>query len=168
MTVSWVASYSVITLFGSNDCCTCGFLASSFVSSIMCASVYSPPTVSYNHICPRSSPMCTGHLDGTVCLWDMRQSRAGSQALFETRDQTQTILSITNTDKDGVVLTAAKDNVLRLWDYRSLSVVKTLKASGFVIGHIGAMGKGKCHAELSADGRYAVAGSADGMVSQQL
>jgi hypothetical protein len=26
-----------------------------------------------------------GHLDGTLCLWDLRQSRAGSQPLAEVR-----------------------------------------------------------------------------------
>ncbi len=42
----------------------------------------------------------------------MRQSRAGAQALAEVRDHTQTILSITTTSVDGVVLTVAKVGVL--------------------------------------------------------
>ncbi|WIA23060.1 hypothetical protein OEZ86_009974 [Tetradesmus obliquus] len=29
--------------------------------------------------------LVTGHLDGTLCLWDLRQSRAGSQPLAEVR-----------------------------------------------------------------------------------
>ena len=59
-----------------------------------------------------------GHLDGSLCLWDMRQSRAGSQPLFEARDVAAPLLSVVPTANDSQVLTAAKDNVLRLYDFR--------------------------------------------------
>lgn len=42
--------------------------------------------------------------------------------------------------------------------------LQILKASHFSIGHIGSMGRGKCHAEMSADGRWVAAGAADGQV----
>ena len=43
-------------------------------------------------------------------------------------------------------------------------MVQTLKAPGFSIGSIGSMGRGKCHVDMSWDGRWVVAGAADGQV----
>lgn len=42
--------------------------------------------------------------------------------------------------------------------------LQVLKAPHFTIGHIGSMGRGKCHAEMSADARFVAAGAADGQV----
>jgi hypothetical protein len=42
--------------------------------------------------------------------------------------------------------------------------LQVLKAPHFNIGHIGSMGRGKCHAEMSADARFVAAGAADGQV----
>eukprot|EP00882_Tetradesmus_deserticola_P009279 GHRQ01009790.1.p1 GENE.GHRQ01009790.1~~GHRQ01009790.1.p1 ORF type:complete len:247 (+),score=100.18 GHRQ01009790.1:873-1613(+) len=108
--------------------------------------------------------LITGHLDGTLCLWDLRQSRAGSQPLAEVRDHSQAILCLSPTAHADRLLTASKDNQLRLWDFRQLGTVQVLKAPHFNIGHIGSMGRGKCHAEMSADARFVAAGAADGQV----
>jgi hypothetical protein len=43
-------------------------------------------------------------------------------------------------------------------------LLQILKAPHFNIGHIGSMGRGKCHAEMSADARFVAAGAADGQV----
>ncbi|KAF8066392.1 ATG16 [Scenedesmus sp. PABB004] len=188
------------------------------------------------------STIITGHLDGTLCLWDLRQSRAGSQPLAEVRrrqrrcaaraaerdscrgaagsaaaaaaaaaaqvrDHAQAVLCVTPTPNADWLLTASKDNQLRLWDFRQLGTVQArrraparslaaapgaprrvwpplapparggaatpaaaaaalqvLKAPHFSIGHIGSMGRSKCHAEMSADGRWVAAGAADGQV----
>lgn len=45
-----------------------------------------------------------------------------------------------------------------------LLLLQVLKAPHFTIGHIGSMGRGKCHAEMSADARFVAAGAADGQV----
>lgn len=42
--------------------------------------------------------------------------------------------------------------------------MQVLKAPQFSVGHVGSMGRGKCHAEMSADGRWVAAGAADGQV----
>jgi hypothetical protein len=46
-----------------------------------------------------------------------------------------------------------------------LVLPQVLRAAHFAIGHIGSMGRAKCHAEMTADGRYVAAGAADGQVS---
>ena len=58
---------------------------------------------------PLPPPACAaaGHLDGTLCLWDTRQSRAGSQPLAQVQDQAQAVLCISNTASDSQVLTLA-------------------------------------------------------------
>lgn len=106
----------------------------------------------------------TGHLDGTLCLWDVRQSRAGSQPLAEVRDHSQAILCLSPTNHPDRLLTASRDNQLRIWDFRQLGQIQVLKAPHFNIGHIGSMGRGKCHAEMSGDGRWVAAGAADGQI----
>jgi hypothetical protein len=47
-----------------------------------------------------------------------------------------------------------------------LLLLQILRAPHFNIGHIGSMGRGKCHAEMSADARFVAAGAADGQVRQ--
>ncbi|KAI8474215.1 MAG: WD40-repeat-containing domain protein [Monoraphidium minutum] len=107
----------------------------------------------------------TGHLDGTLCIWDSRQDRAGGKPLAELRDSAQAVLSLCpHYGDDSVVLSACKDSTLRLWDFRALSVVQTLKAPGFSIGCVGSMGRARCTADISADGRFVAAGAADGSV----
>eukprot|EP00775_Hariotina_reticulata_P003175 gene3175-3453_t len=111
-----------------------------------------------------SCTIITGHLDGTLCLWDLRQSRAGSQPLAEVRDHSQAVLCLSPTGHPDRLLTASRDNQLRVWDFRQLGTTQVLRAAHFVIGHIGSMGRAKCHAEMTADGRYVAAGAADGQV----
>lgn len=125
-----------------------------------------PCTKMPNALCLSSdgATILTGHLDGTMCLWDVRQSRAGSQPLAQVQDHAQAILCITNTSSDSQVLTLAKDNILRLWDFRALSVTRSLKAPSFTAGSVGSMGRHRCTAELSADGRWVAAGGIDGAV----
>eukprot|EP00879_Flechtneria_rotunda_P025060 GHRR01026597.1.p1 GENE.GHRR01026597.1~~GHRR01026597.1.p1 ORF type:complete len:167 (-),score=23.01 GHRR01026597.1:28-528(-) len=66
----------------------------------------------------------TGHLDGTLCLWDLRQNRAGSQPLAEVRDHSQAILCLSPTSHSDRLLTASKDHQLRVWDFRQLGAVQ--------------------------------------------
>ena len=56
------------------------------------------------------------------------------------------------------MLTCAKDNLLKLTDWRSFQVQRSLRAPGFHVGGVW------CRACLGADERHAAAGSADGTV----
>ena len=56
----------------------------------------------------------------------------------------------------GVVLTCGKDNLLKLTDWRSFQVQRTLRAPGFHVGGVW------CRACIGADEHHAAAGSADG------
>ncbi|GBF89014.1 hypothetical protein Rsub_01513 [Raphidocelis subcapitata] len=130
------------------------------VRSLPCAKMPSALALSLD-----GTTILTGHLDGSLCLWDMRQDRAGGKALAELRDSAQTVLSLSpHWGDDSTVLTASKDSTLRLWDFRALSVTQTLKAPGFSIGCVGSMGRGRCTCDISADGRFVAAGAADGSV----
>eukprot|EP00879_Flechtneria_rotunda_P010997 GHRR01011491.1.p1 GENE.GHRR01011491.1~~GHRR01011491.1.p1 ORF type:complete len:553 (+),score=196.54 GHRR01011491.1:156-1814(+) len=73
---------------------------------------------------PDGSTLITGHLDGTLCLWDLRQNRAGSQPLAEVRDHSQAILCLSPTSHSDRLLTASKDHQLRVWDFRQLGAVQ--------------------------------------------
>ena len=55
-----------------------------------------------------------------------------------------------------MVLTCGKDNLLKLTDWRSYQVQRTLRAPNFHVGGVW------CRACLGADERHAAAGSADG------
>jgi hypothetical protein len=51
-------------------------------------------------------------------MWDARQGRAGAAPLYEARDAPAAVLGLATTSRDNVVALAAKDNVVRLWDFR--------------------------------------------------
>ncbi|MEW5307409.1 MAG: hypothetical protein WDW36_009810 [Sanguina aurantia] len=106
----------------------------------------------------------TGHVDGSLCLWDVRQCRGGSASpLGELREGMQAITCVTTTVSDSVMLACTKDGVLRLWDYRSSIVLRTIKHASFTVGTVGTIGRGRNHVGLSApDGRFLAAGAADG------
>jgi WD40 repeat protein len=105
-----------------------------------------------------------------LCLWDFRQDRAGGRPLAELRsggagEGAAAVLSLsTHPGNDALVLEAGKDSALRLWDFRALAAVRTLRAPGFSIGCVGTMGRARCTASISADGRWVAAGGADGGV----
>ena len=77
-----------------------------------------PAATSSRAVSRDGATILTGHQDGTLALWDVRQSRAGSAPLAELRDHAAAILGISLTGSEGVVMPVAKDNALRLWDFR--------------------------------------------------
>lgn len=114
------------------------------------------------------SVLLTGHLDNVICLWDMRQCERGEGRpladMCPPNADRQPVLGIYNTATDSIVLACSKDNVLRLWDFRTMSVLREFRSPAFVAGSMGSMGKGHCRVDLSADMRFLAAGAADGSV----
>ncbi|GAX77778.1 hypothetical protein CEUSTIGMA_g5221.t1 [Chlamydomonas eustigma] len=110
--------------------------------------------------------IATGHVDGTVSLWDSRQAARGSGSgpAVESRDHAQAICALSCTTSDTQLLVASKDNTITVWDMRNMNVVRTLRATGFSVGTIGSMGRGRCKIDMSVDGRFIVAGCSDGGV----
>lgn len=82
-----------------------------------------------------------------------------SRPLAEMKDCALPVLAITPTASDSLILTAAKDNALRVWDYRTMSVQKTYRHASFTAGCIGSMGKGKARVDMSPDMKHILAGA---------
>ncbi|GLC47015.1 hypothetical protein PLESTB_001724000 [Pleodorina starrii] len=109
----------------------------------------------------------TGHLDGSVLLWDVRQCRAGAAAaLVEHHDQSHPVVCVTPLPSwsDSALLLAARDGSVRLWDFRGAATMRTWRQPGFSLGTCGGTGRPRCHLGVSPDGRLLAAGAADGSV----
>jgi WD40 repeat protein len=173
-----------------------------------------------------SGALITGHVDGSLCVWDFRQgtarpaaaSSSSSSSVGESaKDHPGTVLCVAPvgplaagaaaaggagggggaavSTADAVaaaygasgasaVLTVCRDNAARVWDYRQMRTVCVLRASsggggggvggggpvagggggGFSAGSMGGMGRGRCRAGVSPDGRFVAVGGADGGV----
>ncbi len=86
-----------------------------------------------------------GHLDGTLCLWDVRQLRSGSlKPLAEVRDHEGCVMSLAQGAADGLLLSCCRDNVVRLWDMRQLGTARRFRHASFTAGGGGEMGGGTC------------------------
>uniref|UniRef100_A0A7S3QY31 Autophagy-related protein 16 domain-containing protein n=1 Tax=Dunaliella tertiolecta TaxID=3047 RepID=A0A7S3QY31_DUNTE len=109
------------------------------------------------------SVLATGHLDGSVCLWDVRQCQKGDSApIAKCQVHAQLVTSLVATYSDGLLLTASKDNSLALLDFRTMSTVRQLRAPTFTTGTVGSLGKGRCKAAASPTEKYVAAGGDDG------
>uniref|UniRef100_A0A7S2QUN2 Autophagy-related protein 16 domain-containing protein n=1 Tax=Chlamydomonas chlamydogama TaxID=225041 RepID=A0A7S2QUN2_9CHLO len=107
----------------------------------------------------------TGHLDGTLCMWDARQARASSTSpIFEKKQHTQAICDVSPTNVDSLLLVASRDNSVCMVDVRNMGVTRVFKAPQMTVGTIGSLGRGHCHIEMSVDGRFLGVGSAEGGV----
>lgn len=65
---------------------------------------------------------------------------------------------------DSLLLLAARDNAVKLWDYKTGCSSTTFRLPGFALGTFGSMGRGRCHCEVSPDGGLVAVGAADGAV----
>ncbi|GIL78149.1 hypothetical protein Vretimale_7522 [Volvox reticuliferus] len=108
----------------------------------------------------------TGHLDGSVLLWDVRQCRAGSATpLVEHHDQTHPVVCLEALpSNDSVLMLATRDGSLRLWDFRGATTMRLWRQPGFSLGTCGGTGRPRCHLGISPDGRLLAAGAVDGSV----
>lgn len=77
-----------------------------------------------------------GHLDGSVCLWDVRQWQRGGSDAPITRLQVhgQLVTGLSATSSENLLLTASKDNTLALLDVRVMSTQRVLRAPGLMVG----------------------------------
>ncbi|KAL6763768.1 WD40-repeat-containing domain protein [Haematococcus lacustris] len=106
-----------------------------------------------------------GHLDGSVCLWDVRQCRAGStRPVLEVRVHSSLVTCVAATPSDSLLLVGGKDSSIAVWDLRAQATQQLLKAQGFTVGTIGSGGKGRSALAMSPDSRWVSAGGADGHV----
>eukprot|EP00803_Ostreobium_quekettii_P000073 evm.model.scf_521.5 EVM.evm.TU.scf_521.5 scf_521:37593-43085(+) len=126
-------------------------LASLCPNSQVCAVCY---TISHDTI-------MSGHMDGTIRLWDLRASKI---VLDKTQVHSNMIVSLQRLES-GKVLSAGKDNCLKLWDLSQSKVLAEFWARDFQIGTIGAMGKCRCSVCCSPDERFIVAGTTAGTLT---
>ena len=95
----------------------------------------------------------------TLALPGQEPTREWDSSDYRERSLHRKVLRLTNKGLvccAGVVLTCGKDNLLKLTDWRSFQVQRTLGAPGFHVGGVW------CRACLGADERHTAAGSADG------
>ena len=128
------------------------------VASIMCASNCNSATYGDG-----AATVVSGHFDGAVRVWDIRQKPGASAEPVEVRAHSQHVTSVATMPTNcAQLITASRDNTLKLVDLRggggAASVLRTLKASGY---RSGTQWANPC---VSPDGRHAVAGGADGGV----
>jgi WD40 repeat protein len=68
------------------------------------------------------STVVTGHVDGTVCLWDARAGARGGSGMagpvLEAKDHTQAICGLACTSSEATLLVVSRDNTVCLWDFR--------------------------------------------------
>ncbi|KAG2445013.1 hypothetical protein HYH02_008882 [Chlamydomonas schloesseri] len=115
--------------------------------------------------------LVTGHLDGSVFLWDVRQCKAGAAApLMETRDSQQPVVALAaaagsvGAGPDSGLIIAGRDGGLRVWDFRGGASQRLARHPQFQLGTTGGTGKPRCRLGVSPDGRLLAAGAADGSV----
>ncbi|KAG2495946.1 hypothetical protein HYH03_005876 [Edaphochlamys debaryana] len=113
-----------------------------------------------------ANTLVTGHLDGSVLLWDLRQCRSGAAApLLEARDQSQPVVAVAAAAADdSCLLLASRDGCIRLWDFRGAALLRLFRHPAFSLGVTGGTGKPRCRLGVSPDGRLLAAGAADGSV----
>lgn len=108
-------------------------------------------------VAPDGTTVGTGHQDGAMRLWDLRSARR----LHELRDvhpAAITSIAFSRADGGAAVLTACRDNRLRLLDTRTFNVVRTFAHDQFRVGY------NWSHACYSPSGRFVSCGGGDGAV----
>ena len=126
------------------------------VASIMCASNCN--TVTYSD---GSSTIISGHFDGTCRVWDLRQKPGQSADPVEVKTHNQHVTSvIPMPNNKSQFIASSRDNTMKMVDLRSGDgeVVQTYRATAY---RSGSQWANPC---VSPDGRFVVAGGADGGV----
>ncbi|EFJ19655.1 hypothetical protein SELMODRAFT_268258 [Selaginella moellendorffii] len=110
-----------------------------------------------NSLCISSdgAAICSGHTDGILRFWD---TRTGKLAKELTAHEPQAITSVSLSRSGLTVLTSGKDNVLKLFDVRSLELKATFRGPGYTVA------TSLSRSCLSRDENYVAAGSGDGSV----
>ncbi|CAD7702699.1 unnamed protein product [Ostreobium quekettii] len=105
-----------------------------------------------------SDTILSGHMDGTIRLWDLRASK---MELEQTQVHSGRIVSLQRLESHAA-LSAGKDNCLKYWDTAQAQVVTEFWHRDFQLATVGAMGKCRCTVCCSPDQRYVVAGTTAG------
>ncbi|KAF8399820.1 hypothetical protein HHK36_015692 [Tetracentron sinense] len=98
--------------------------------------------------------ICSGHVDGNLCLWDIETGKP----LSEVAAHSHAVTSICLSRSGNIILTSGRDNLHNLFDMRSLEVCGTFRANG---NRVASNWNRSC---ISADDNYIAAGSTDGSV----
>lgn len=121
------------------------------LTTLMCASTC--PTLA---LTLDANLIASGHYDGSLRFWDCRSGRLAHEvASLHPRAQ---ICGLSMGGLGGIVMTAGKDNVVRVVDTRTFRPLALLRAPGFAVGGVW----GGC--ALGPDESHAAAGSYDGTV----
>lgn len=116
-----------------------------------------------NAICyTANGSVAAGSIKGGVKLWDIHSAELWMEHEHLHHDMIIGLYSFPFSSH--FLLSAGKDNTVKIFDFRNQQVVKNFSCAGFSLGTMGYMGKGKCCLGISRDERFICAGTTSGAV----
>eukprot|EP00210_Caulerpa_lentillifera_P001307 g1258.t1 len=116
-----------------------------------------------NAVCfTANGSIAAGGNKGGLRLWDSHSSELYME--YEGLHKDMVVALYPLPTSSNFLLSAGKDNFLKLFDFRNQQVIKSFSCAGHVLATVGYMGKGKCCLGISRDGRFVTAGTTSGNV----